>query len=470
MTVIPSLNLLIVADEVDNRDDKIRSSLTIYQLGPIATSVPVYPTLVSGPREGGAEGVHIPFSALSGLASAAPFGLMDNDKSIKSMKNILYSTEDSYYKKSRIFTIDASSFPAVVIGEKRIIDSTNVLKDCLTTFKNSNESENSEVDISSLINEDDKTVNIDPEGIAVSKNGGFWIVSEGRGTIGDEGRPIESPNLLLKTNDDGEITQCILLPLGEGEWPPQLRFGFEGVAEDDNHVVVAVQRAWGDDPNPRLAIYNTDTDTWSYLFYPLDEPESQNGGWVGTGDIAPVGNGQFLVLERDNQGGPDAVIKRVYSIDLGDYSFEDGTTIGKTFFRDLIPDLKEGNGSVLEKVEGLAVTQSGQVYINTDNDGVDDSSGEQQFLNVGTYNGGGSSTSNNDGDVEGTTTDNVNVDIDDSSGSSSSGSAADNVDVDIDDSSSSSSSGNAVSFGERTIVLIAIVSTLSAVFAVFTEN
>jgi hypothetical protein len=201
----------------------------------------------------------------------------------------------------------------------------------------------------------------------------------------NEGRPIESPNLLLKTNDDGEITQCILLPLGEEEWPPQFRFGFEGVAEDDNHAVVAVQRAWGDDPNPRLAIYNTDTDSWSYVFYPLDIPESQNGGWVGTGDIAPVGNGQFLVLERDNQGGPDAVIKRVYSIDLGDYSFEDGTTIEKTFFTDLIPDLKEGNGSVLEKVEGLAVTQSGKVYINTDNDGVDNSSGEQQFLNVGSY-------------------------------------------------------------------------------------
>ena len=89
----------------------------------------------------------------------------------------------------------------------------------------------------------------------------------------NEGRPIESPNLLLKKNDDTEIIQCILLPLGEGEgeWRPvQFRFGFEGVAEDDNRVVVvAVQRVLGWRMNPIhvLAIYDADTATWIYAFY-----------------------------------------------------------------------------------------------------------------------------------------------------------------------------------------------------------
>jgi hypothetical protein len=69
----------------------------------------------------------------------------------------------------------------------------------------------------------------------------------------NEGRPIESPNLLLKKNDDTEIIQCILLPLGEG----------------DNRVVVAVQRVLGWRMNPIhvLAIYDADTDTWIYAFY-----------------------------------------------------------------------------------------------------------------------------------------------------------------------------------------------------------
>jgi len=30
------------------------------------------------------------------------------------------------------------------------------------------------------------TVNIDPEGIAVSTKGGFWIVSEGKGSVGGD--------------------------------------------------------------------------------------------------------------------------------------------------------------------------------------------------------------------------------------------------------------------------------------------
>jgi hypothetical protein len=51
--------------------------------------------------------------------------------------------------------------------------------------------------------------------------------------------------------------------------------------------------------------------------------------------------------------------------------------------RDLIPDLEADNGLVLEKVEGLMVTANGDAFIVTDNDGVDDSSGETQLINLG---------------------------------------------------------------------------------------
>jgi hypothetical protein len=40
-------------------------------------------------------------------------------------------------------------------------------------------------------------------------------------------------------------------------------------------------------------------------------------------------------------------------------------------------------GLVPEKIEGSAITASGNVWIVNDNDGVDDNSGETQLLNLG---------------------------------------------------------------------------------------
>lgn len=37
----------------------------------------------------------------------------------------------------------------------------------------------------------------------------------------------------------------------------------------------------------------------------------------------------------------------------------------------------------MEKIEGLAVTRTGEVYIVNDNDGIDSSNGETQLLNLG---------------------------------------------------------------------------------------
>ncbi len=86
-----------------------------------------------------------------------------------------------------------------------------------------------------------------------------------------------------------------------------------------------------------------------------------------------------------SQGGPDAALKKVYSIDLGDYSWEDGTVLEKTLYKDLIEsgDLSKTNGQIIEKVEGLTVAADGSVWINTDNDGVDDSSGESLLTTIG---------------------------------------------------------------------------------------
>lgn len=282
---IPSRDLYVTASEEDFRDDKYRSVLTIYKL---QESDPVYPTLVSADRK---NGTPIPFGALSGLAAETRDGYNHN---------ILYSIEDSFYNKNRFFDIDTSSDIPTLIKETRILDSHDVFKSLPVPIGDFNETE-----LGALINDDD-TVNIDPEGIAISKDGGFWLVSEGSGTVGDPERPITSLNFLFKLDDYGVIKDVILLP--DKVNAIQLRFGFEGVAEDGDNVVVAFQRAWGDEPNPRIGCYNKVDKKWTFVYYPLDEPESQAGGWVGLSDIAPIGDGKFLVVERDNQASRSHVV------------------------------------------------------------------------------------------------------------------------------------------------------------------
>ncbi len=368
---IPSRNLLVVASEEDNRGDKLRSAINIYRY---SYSEPTYPTIVSADRE---NGTPIPWSAMSGLAADTVYD------------DILYSVEDSFFLSNRIFEIqvEGDDEPAILRREIRIMDTNDVFAAVTTVDVDDTLADDDaarlevfdDVDLAAMINAD-KTVNIDPEGIAKASDGGFWVASEGSGTIGDAGRPINSLNFIFKTDENGVIEDVITLPSAVNDI--QLRFGFEGVAEEGDNIYVAFQRAWNDEANPRIGIYNTVSETWSFVFYPLDTSESQNGGWVGLSDITALGGEALLVLERDNQGGPDAAIKRLYRVDLSGLS--DGDTIGgKALVRDLMSDLSARGGLVAEKVEGAAVTVDGDVYVINDNDGVDDNSGETQLINLG---------------------------------------------------------------------------------------
>ena len=50
---------------------------------------------------------------------------------------------------------------------------------------------------------------------------------------------------------------------------------------------------------------------------------------------------------------------------------------------DFLPDLKaQTNGYVVDKLEGFTFDKAGTAYAVTDNDGVDDSSGETLFFTV----------------------------------------------------------------------------------------
>ena len=254
---VESRGLFISACEVDNRGSgKIRSSLVIYEYG---SSSPSYPTIMSVEDEGIGNGVPIAWSAISGLSPPPkPYG---------QMKNTLYAVDDSAFKRSRIFTIDTSSSPAMITKAMYIKDKNGVFA-AFPPYR-----EFSADDRDAMINADN-TVNIDSEGIVATPSG-FWVASEGKGTKGDSDRQVESLNFLFRLNMDGVIEEVVSLPDAVND--VQLRFGFEGVTVEGDYVVVAFQRAWGDEKKPRLGIYNTNTEEWKFVFYPLDEPESQNG-------------------------------------------------------------------------------------------------------------------------------------------------------------------------------------------------
>ena len=357
LLAIPQRNLFIVAGEEDSRGDKIRSSLSIYRRG-TGTN---YPTIVSKNRH---DGTPIPWGALSGLA-------MDREDD-----DTVYTVQDSFYKKSRILKLDVDATPAKITKEI-------ILKDLMGKLAAINPS---------MVNID-STVNLDPEGIATRKDGGFWMASEGKGTVGSSSKPFETLNLLLRVSNKGLIEEVVTLPTLVNN--RQVRFGFEGVTTVDKSkgevVYVAFQREWdGDTKNHvRIGRYDTSSSEWSFYYYPIETPLSINGGWVGLSDLTYLGDDEFAVIERDNQGGPDAAIKRLYKISMKGLvpTADNGGTpdfpvVSKTLVRDLMVDLKATGGLILEKIEGLAVTKEGAVFVVNDNDGVDDSNGETQLLKL----------------------------------------------------------------------------------------
>ena len=420
LITIPRRNLLIAGSVLDIRSSGIRSSLSIYKRG-FPTSA--YPTLLSDVAR--PDGSPIPFGALSGLAaeirlevnaaaartivtasqSRDVYATATNSTNTQSrtrrkggkggagtvlppvVTKLLYAIEDSFYRETRILTMDVTFSPAILQKEVRIVDTYGLLR----------AQDPKLVNAPNPFAEDSgggfggPTVNLDAEGIAISQNGGFWVCSEGGkgSSTREESSVTFRRNYLLKVSNDGTIDQVVTLPAKVEsvmlQQQQQQGGGMVGVAEGSDSfrdsVVVVFQRPLSSsEVHPRIGAYHTTTGKWTFWFYPLDAVESPNGGWVGLADIAPLGvEGQFLVLERDNQGGPDGVIKRIYQIDL--FGYPAGSTLRKTLVKDIVPNMLDRGGMLLEKTEGLAVTMSGDVWIVNDNDGVE-LNGETQLLNV----------------------------------------------------------------------------------------
>ena len=336
LLAIPARGLFVTASENDLREDGlIGSVVTIYQRGDGAAA---YPTLASAD---GADGLPIPWGAISGTV-ADPQN-----------PGRLYAVTDSAYGQARILTIDTTKTPAVITAAKTVTRDGAPAK------------------------------LLDLEGIAIAADGGFWLASEGN----PEREKDPTVNLLLKASADGAVEKEIALPemLAAGA----TRFGLEGVAVvgsgADETVWLAVQRGWKDDAKgtTKLLAYRPADGAWAAVRYPLEKTEA---GWVGLSEITAA-DGGVLVLERDNLIGHAAKVKQVVFVPLAGVTpaaiGAEAPVVEKTVVRDLVPDLAAPGGYVLDKVESLAVLPDGSAIVVTDNDGVDDHSGETQLIRLG---------------------------------------------------------------------------------------
>lgn len=334
---IPSRNLFVTANETDLVEGGgARSHVMIYER---AEGEAAYPQIASTDKDGELIG----FGALSGLAP------------VKDKPGMLYAVNDSFYAlQPTIFTIDATAKPA------RIVDALRITRGGAAAQK------------------------LDSEGLTPDGEGGFWLANEG-----DADKLVS--HAILHVDEKGEIQKEIAIPaaLRAGE----TRFGFEGITSvgegDDKVLWMAMQREWGDDEKGfvKLVSYKPSSKEWGAVRYPLEKTES---GWVGLSEITVHGDHAYII-ERDNLIGQAARLKKLYRVALADLRPAalggELPVVRKEEVRDLIPDLKAAtNGFVVDKVEGFAIDAAGNGFVVTDNDGVDDSSGETLFFGIGPMN------------------------------------------------------------------------------------
>ncbi|WP_327268886.1 esterase-like activity of phytase family protein [Streptomyces sp. NBC_01218] len=332
---IPSRDLLAVSSEEDDASVHVRASVSLFRLG---TGTPAFPGIVSAPDSTGAP---IGWGALGAL-SAVP-----------GEPHALYTVTDAAYSVTRIMTIDTVRRPAVITRSLTVKDAAG------------------------------KPAGYDAEGLYARPRGGFWLAVEGATGAG---------NQLVRLDRDGVTRQVVPLPSDVAAG--LTKQGFEGVTattDREGHEILwaTLQREVKGDPTGvvRLGRYDVQAGTWSWYGYRIATTTTP-GDWVGLSEITVVGD-RLALIERDKLNGPAARIKRVYTVDLPSSAAPVGAlrVLPKTLARDVLPDLRASRGWTQEKLEGLTVGGDGQVYAVTDNDGLEDATGETVFLRLGSSRG-----------------------------------------------------------------------------------
>jgi len=335
LVAIPSRNLLATANEVDLREDGgVGSHVMVYQL---AEGEAAYPQLIS---DLDADGLPIGWSAISGAVA-------DAEK-----PGMLYAVSDSFVSAApAIYAIDATAMPARITG-KTIVTRGG-----------------------------DAAQKLDLEGITLDGEGGFWLASEGRADK-------LTPHALYHVDADGKIEDEVAFP--DALLANEIRFGAEGITSigsgDEMTLWVAIQREWKDDAKGmvKLVSYTPASGEWGAVHYKLETPAE--GTWNGLSEIVAHGDHVYIV-ERDNQIGAKAQLKALYRVPMAEMVAAplggELPVVSKELVRDFMPDLMSANGYALDKIESFAINADGNGFVITDNDGVDDSSGETMFWSIG---------------------------------------------------------------------------------------
>ncbi|GAB2819696.1 esterase-like activity of phytase family protein [Actinocorallia aurea] len=325
LLAVPSRGMFVVSSETDDSSVGLRAGVQVFRLGR-----PETPGLVS---QAGPDGAPIGWGALSGL-SGRP-GSRDG----------LYAVSDNAYAPTRIYSIDTGESPAE-------------LTSALTVTK------------------DGAPAAYDAEGVAARPSGGFWLANEGAKGPG---------NLLVEVDARGAVQKEITLPADiTSRMGSQ---GLEGVTVTGSGaaetVWVTLQRPLTGDPanTVRIGRYLPATGAWSWFGYPI-EPSASTANWNGLSEITAY-DGRLIVVERDKASGTAAAHKKLYSVALPKGEPTGLAVLTKTLVHDLLPDLASFGGWVQEKVEGFAVTGGGRPWVATDNDAVQDATGESVFFSFG---------------------------------------------------------------------------------------
>lgn len=217
-----------------------------------------------------------------------------------------------------------------------------------------------------------KDVNgLDTEGIAVDRDGNFWLC--------DEYGPF-----IVKADKKGNILE----KYAPGQGLPSIlanrvpNRGFEGLTIDERgHVFALVQSPLNVDGKTaktakytRIVELDPQTKKTTMYAYPVDTGYKDPGA-AKLGDITSIGDGQFLIIEQGKQHG--AMQNLIYKVDLrqataleNNGDLEHGRLEGMITpaGKELLLDLR-AHGWNIEKAEGLALLPDRRtIAVVNDND------------------------------------------------------------------------------------------------------
>lgn len=418
---IPQRNMLAVSSEVDEADKGVRSAVTLYRLGgPLShglggpfgshsnghSGANVSEPSIISVDEGGAP---IGWSALSALA-ADP---RDPHR--------LYAASDSALATGWVYTIDTSHTPALITARRPVLqdgrpaeglDIEGISPAADGGFWLASEGKKGG---------DNRLIHIDAD---LNITGSIELPREVADHVGKWG--LEGVSATKDKDGVEQVFVAVQRPL----W------------QDPS----AKKPAPLEGSNARIGKYNTKTKQWQWFGYPL-ENTSADGDWMGLSEITALDDQHVLVVERDKLNGPDARVKRVMKVTLppeggaaaptaqsapvtsnagaSATTTQPNTTtstnspaststsspassstsspassptststpdagdsptlpiVRKELAVDILPHLRATNGWTQEKLEGFTIAADGQMYAVTDNDALEDATGETVFLRLG---------------------------------------------------------------------------------------